>query len=357
MGKLIGILLLITGIIITFIFPGIVVIGAFIYVENNPNYEIDWDKMMPLFITWIMGMILIIIGIILIIMAKKKIFKKYVKAGTSGITIKKTKLTKQQKKRLAEKRGTGLTKEMAKSRAKTFISEKKADQEMLKLEKKAKRKKGISFDKEKVKADLYERAPPKRWKKPVAISSMCLGSCFTLLFGFVIIMVLQAPAARIKWGGFTLIFIYFILCLCAIIFGIYLLVTNKGKIIRKVPTEVDEVEPSEIGKAEVSLNKCPKCGWILSTHATKCVKCGWSEAEAEDAIKEPVQPKEAPPQKLTPLEQKDLINKEIAKIHQEIDEANEKFTKQEISQEEYLRLKNELYETMGELQGKLSLLD
>jgi len=72
MGKLIGILLLIIGIIITFIFPGLFVIVAFVIVANDPKYEINWNNMMPFFITWIMGMILIVIGIILIIKAKKQ---------------------------------------------------------------------------------------------------------------------------------------------------------------------------------------------------------------------------------------------------------------------------------------------
>ncbi|MGQ4876601.1 MAG: zinc ribbon domain-containing protein [Promethearchaeia archaeon] len=43
----------------------------------------------------------------------------------------------------------------------------------------------------------------------------------------------------------------------------------------KVPEKVPENSPIE---AEIkNLNKCPKCGWILSSIATKCPKCGWKK--------------------------------------------------------------------------------
>lgn len=50
------------------------------------------------------------------------------------------------------------------------------------------------------------------------------------------------------------------------------------------------------------------------------------------------------------------INREIDKVNQYLDELLKKFVDSHISQENYLEMKNKLYEKLGDLQGKLSIL-
>ena len=43
----------------------------------------------------------------------------------------------------------------------------------------------------------------------------------------------------------------------------------------KEQIEEQEIEALE-EKFNTFTNKCPKCGWILSSTATKCAKCGYA---------------------------------------------------------------------------------
>ncbi len=120
-------------------------------------------------------------------------------------------------------------------------------------------------------------------------------------------------------------------------------------------------ETSETPKAPEGekLNKCPNCGWVLSAKAVKCPKCKWTKEESIPKI-EPA--KEISPKKSFFLEkdQKNkeiqLINQEMAKLNTELEEINKKALDNLITQEESMELKNKLFEKLGELQGKLSIL-
>lgn len=115
-----------------------------------------------------------------------------------------------------------------------------------------------------------------------------------------------------------------------------------------------------------SLNKCPSCGWILSKAATKCPKCKWTKESATEEIKPPAQqteksiaqPEVVPkaPIVLDKNQQIQLVNQEISKLYDEIEEINKKMSANLITIEESTEIKNKLYEKLGELEGKLTIL-
>lgn len=119
----------------------------------------------------------------------------------------------------------------------------------------------------------------------------------------------------------------------------------------------DDSKEKESEKAKESetptptVNKCPKCGWVLSSNATECPRCKISEEKKEEKPEE---------KKISVLEQTQQeikkLNEEIFKIQEKIGELDSQFSNQQISQEDYLNKKNYLYTKMGEIQGKIEIL-
>jgi hypothetical protein len=141
----------------------------------------------------------------------------------------------------------------------------------------------------------------------------------------------------------------------------------KGKIIDAM------IEQEQATKVTIT-SKCPECHWVLSSSATKCPRCGWikpiEEEEVVKVIPEPLGPslEEMEAEEEVKLferkmeedfiqEKIEKANKEIAETHKRIEVINEEFYAKTISQEEYMEQKTKLYEKLGELQAKLTMLN
>ncbi|MGV9171989.1 MAG: zinc ribbon domain-containing protein [Promethearchaeia archaeon] len=126
--------------------------------------------------------------------------------------------------------------------------------------------------------------------------------------------------------------------------------------------EVDEkeiIEESVEEEAEdsITINKCPNCGWILSSSAQECPKCDWrkdSEEQKGVKIEEKLPKKENYENK---LKKKREIEKEISNLQQEVKELDQRFFNKLIEQDPYLNKKNKLYEKIGALQAKKESLE
>ncbi len=160
--------------------------------------------------------------------------------------------------------------------------------------------------------------------------------------------------------------------ICAAVGGTTILVVKRrkssgaSKVSRKAAKKSKEKEL--VSKEEsfvdrgVTSNKCPKCGWILSLTSTKCPRCGESTVLAgsgpEKMSEEPLSTtKPSSPPKYDVNVEIEKINQDIAKLYQSLDELHKKhFVDAQISENEYIDLKSKMFEKLGELQGKLSML-
>jgi len=124
--------------------------------------------------------------------------------------------------------------------------------------------------------------------------------------------------------------------------------------------DVEEEEEEETAvESAIKINKCPQCGWILSSTATKCFKCKWDgeatkiEKELEEELREhmaQIQPKSANLTEIGNLKQK------ITEVEEKIKEIDERFAELLLPEKDYIEKKTSLMIRLGELQGKLSIL-
>ncbi|MFO8020025.1 MAG: hypothetical protein R6U96_15475 [Promethearchaeia archaeon] len=112
---------------------------------------------------------------------------------------------------------------------------------------------------------------------------------------------------------------------------------------------------SEETKPMSEINKCPECGWILSSSAQECPKCGWSEEGKEEQEKEEEKPKKLSHKEK--LEKKREIEEKISNLQQEVKELDQRFFNKLIEQEPYVKKKSKLYEKIGALKAKLESLE
>lgn len=106
-----------------------------------------------------------------------------------------------------------------------------------------------------------------------------------------------------------------------------------------------EEEAIEDEEPTVVENKCPKCGWILSSSAAECPRCKAEELKAKKQAEES-----------SKVNQIEKLNKQIQDIQKQIGQIDNQFSSNQISQEEYMQKKTALYEKIGSLQGKISSL-
>jgi hypothetical protein len=106
---------------------------------------------------------------------------------------------------------------------------------------------------------------------------------------------------------------------------------------------------------------CYNCDEIIAKTLKVCIHCGadvvgtGTVKEVKEEASQPLEPEE--PEGPSIQEQIDEINKQVSETHKQIDIINEDFYAKEISQEEYLEKKNQMYEKLGELQAKLTMLN
>lgn len=106
-----------------------------------------------------------------------------------------------------------------------------------------------------------------------------------------------------------------------------------------------EEEAIEDEEPTVLENKCPKCGWILSSSAAECPRCKAEELKAKKQAEES-----------SKVNQIEKLNKQIQDIQKQIGQIDNQFSSNQISQEEYMQQKTALYEKIGSLQGRISSL-
>ncbi len=116
----------------------------------------------------------------------------------------------------------------------------------------------------------------------------------------------------------------------------------------------EEAEAEELLEAKFITNKCPKCGWTLSSTATRCPMptCGWDKEKEEKkrSLEEKAQERENTQKRVGE------ILEEITVIEEEIRKIDKNFWDKLITQEQFLATKTQLYEKLGALQGELSVL-
>ncbi len=143
---------------------------------------------------------------------------------------------------------------------------------------------------------------------------------------------------------------------------------HEGKEKKSTKTETTSKEETFADQAPTT-NKCTKCGWVKSSAASKCPRCGFSLSttsttpteEAEDKIVvESKTPEPSPSSYAIASDTNDeiqKINNNIAKLYQDLENLNHKYyIDSQISEAEYLKQKNDMFEKLGELQGQLSIL-
>lgn len=264
---------------------------------------------------------------------------------------------KRAKALMKEGEGTGLTDELKKSREKwnkskiTRKMDKKLDKELKAIEEE----------------QQYEKVKGPRWKKIVGILLIILGGLVSAFLGIIVVGVFQRaaqPDAVILWERFIPFIIIWIIGLIVVGLGIILLISGRTRkvLISELENENIEVENLDEGmedlvEMETNINKCPECGWILSSSAEECPKCDWSKAK-ESAKTEVSEQEEA--QKVTPEElrkKKEKLDEQISELQQEIKELDQRFFNKLIEQEPYVEKKNTLYEQIGALQAKKEALE
>ncbi len=118
------------------------------------------------------------------------------------------------------------------------------------------------------------------------------------------------------------------------------------------------------GQDTITVTKkiCYNCNQAIDKELEICSNCG-ADVTEEPPVQQAPEPTQAPvaaapePEDTSIQDQIDELNKEIADTHKQIDVVNEEYYAQTISQEKYLEEKNRLYEKLGQLQGKLMLLN
>lgn len=121
------------------------------------------------------------------------------------------------------------------------------------------------------------------------------------------------------------------------------------------------IRPQKKEEVSIEVNKCPKCGWILSQNAEKCPipTCGWNKAEDIQKQKEEMKAQAKADAKKANIQKHERIDellKEIPEVERQISDVDQRYWDKSISQEEYMKEKTALYEKLGTLQGELEKL-